>query len=191
MLISIRGTNGSGKSSIVLELMKHGKWSPQYGALGPRRPEAYHLPGWEFDGVISPTHILGSYHVVSGGCDQIQPYDIVLDLLEKYAPRGHVVFEGVIVSSSYGRVGRFMERYGQSAVMAFLDTPLEVCIENVKKRRSARADEREFNPKNLTSKFNEIVRSKKKMLEESKLRVVDLNFGKAADQILALLGGKS
>lgn len=184
MLISVRGTNGSGKSSIVGGLRDTYVKKDLYGVLGPKRPEASEL---KVEGVKKPVYVLGSYHVASGGCDQIQPYDLILDLLRKYAERGHVVFEGVIVSSSYGRVGRLLEEYGQDAVMAFLDTSLEQCIENVKKRRGARADDREFNPQNLTSKYNQIVKSRVKIAEAGKLRVVDLKFGEALEQVLELL----
>ena len=165
-------------------LLAEGKGKPIYGVLGPRNPEAYVL---KFKGVGKLVYVLGPYVTATGGVDNLQPYDLNLTLLEKYGPKGHVLFEGVIVSSSYGRVGRLMEGYGQEAVMAFLDTPLEVCIENVKKRRAARADGREFNPQNLTSKYNEIVRSKAKMLAEGKVRVVDVNMKDGPKQILALL----
>lgn len=187
MLVSVRGTNGSGKSTVVqglLALGRHGPPTKLYGVLGPRMTEALELT---LKGVKKPVYVLGSYHVVSGGCDQIQPYDLILDLLRKYAAKGHVVFEGVLVSSSYGRVGRLMEEWGQDAVFAFLNTSLEQCIENVKKRRSARDDEREFNPHNLTTKYNQIVKNRVKIAAEGKLRVVDLDFGKGTEQVLELL----
>lgn len=184
MLISIRGTNGSGKSSIVFGLLKKGAQRAIYGVLGSRMTEAIEL---SIKGVKKPIYILGSYHVASGGCDQIQPYELILDLIRKYAVKGHVVFEGVLVSSSYGQVGRLMEEWGQEAVFAFLDTSLEQCIENVKKRRFARDDAREFDPHNLTTKYNQIVKNKLKIAQEGKLRVVDLSFGEGLEQVLALL----
>jgi hypothetical protein len=184
MLISIRGTNGSGKSSVITELFDHGNYAPLFGVLGIKQPEAYKLL---LKGVKKPLFVLGPYLTPTGGLDRVQPYDLILDLIKKYAEKGHVLFEGVIVSSSYGRVGQLMETYGpEEAVMAFMDTPLEQCIANVKKRRGARDDEREFNPANLTSKYNQIVKSRVKMLDEKKVRVVDLKFGKATGQILDL-----
>lgn len=184
MLISIRGTNGSGKSTLAKRLIAENPSSLHYGVLGPRRPEAHRL---NIRDVAKPVYVLGPYHVASGGCDQIQPCDLILELLEKYAAKGHVVFEGVIVSSSYGRVGRLMERWGQQAVMAFLTTSLEQCISNVKKRRGARADDREFNPKNLTSKYNQILGSRAKMREAGLVRVVELEPSTAYQQVLDLL----
>lgn len=187
MLLSIRGTNGSGKSTLVTEVMHEAlEADRRYGLLGPRHPEAYEL---RLKGVKKPVYVLGPYITKTGGLDNVQPYDINLDLIQKYAIKGHVIFEGVIVSSSYGRVGRLLENYGQDAVMAFLDTSLEQCIANVNKRRGARSDLREFNPQNLTSKYNQIVKSKAKIAAEGKLRVVELNFGKALEQVLELLRG--
>lgn len=184
MICSIRSTNGGGKSQIVRDLLSLSLPKKHYGLLGPARPEAYELT---FKNVKRPIYVLGPYVTPTGGCDNIQPYDGILDLIRKYAPKGHVLFEGVIVSSSYGRVGRLMEEYGKEAVMAFLDTPLETCIENVKKRRAAKGDGRELDPKNLTFKYNGIAKSKIKIEAEGKVRVVTLNFGKAQEQVLALL----
>lgn len=189
MLISVRGTNGSSKSTVVRGVLQAAvRKVPIYGVLGPRTPEAYELL---IKKVEKPVYVLGSYDVPSGGCDQIQPYDLILVLLEKYAEKGHVLFEGVLVSSSYGRVGELMERWGQDAVMAFLDTSLEQCIKNVEKRRKERGDGREFNPTNLTTKFNQITKNKAKIRDAGKLRVETLNFGKGVEQVLALLRSAS
>ena len=185
MLLSIRGTNGSSKSTIVRELLKSAsKKTAIYGVLGPRAPEAY---GLTLKGVKKPVYVLGAYEIPTGGCDLIRPYDLILELIRKYAAKGHVIFEGVLVSSSYGRVGQLMEEWGQEAVMAFLDTPLETCIKNVEGRRKVRGDDRQFDPKNLTTKYNQIVKSKEKIAEAGKLRVETLNYGRGAEQVLELL----
>lgn len=186
MIVNVRGTNGSGKSTIIRGVMdRAARRTPIYGVLGPRKPEAYSLV---FEDLADPVFVLGSYHVNSGGCDQIQPYDLILDLLRKYAPRGHVLFEGVLVSSSYGRVGRLMEEFGpEKAIMAFLDTTLADCIANVQKRRDGQGDTRPFNPHNLTTKFNQIKGGKDKIRDAGKVRVVDLTAATAVDTLLQLL----
>lgn len=185
-IVNIRGTNGSGKSTIIRTIMKMaGRASPLYGVLGPRKPEAYSLA---FDDIADPVHVLGSYHVTSGGCDQIQPYDLILELLPKYADRGHVLFEGVLVSSSYGRVGRMMETYGpQRAVMAFLDTSLEACIKNVETRRKAKGDDRPLNPHNLTTKWHQIYSGKEKIRAEGKVGVIGISIKDGVSKVMELL----
>lgn len=186
MIISLRGTNGSGKSSIVTQLREQAAaWQVSYGLLGPSKPEAYRL---NFPKLKRLLYVLGPYNTACGGCDAIQPYDLILELIPKYEKLGHVLFEGVLVSSSYGRVGRLMEEYGyERAVMAFLDTSLEQCIENVEKRRTQRGDYRPFNPHNLTTKYHSVVKSKSKMLAEKKVRVIDLPWKEGAQTVLNLL----
>lgn len=187
MLLNIRATNGGGKSTVVRGLLDIAEnKQPIYGVLGPRIPEGYEL---RIKGVKKSVYVLGGYELPTGGCDLIQPYDLILELLRKYAPKGHVVFEGVLVSSSYGRVGLLMEEWGQEAVMAFLDTPLETCIKNVEVRRKARGDERPFNPANLTSKYNQILKNRERIAANGKLRVVLLNYGRGLEQALDLLRG--
>jgi hypothetical protein len=184
MIISLRGTNGSGKSTVVRELMDAGKVSPIHGALGVRNPEAYRvlLPG-----VKQPLYVLGPYNVECGGCDRIIPYDLIIALIDKYAARGNVLFEGVIVASVYGRVGEQLERYRDRAVVAYLPTTLEECIARVQKRRDERGDARPFNPRNLTSKYKTIARWRERMIEEGKLKVIDLPSTGAAKVLLELL----
>jgi hypothetical protein len=184
MLISIRSTNGGGKTFIVRALLDQFKGQPIYGLLGPKQPEAYELA---VPKVVRPVWVLGPYRTPTGGCDCIQPYDKILDLIEKYAAKGHIVFEGVIVSSNYGRVGRLLEKWGQEAVMAFLTTSLEDCLKNVQKRRNARDDAREFNPKNTTSKYNSILKSRTTIAKAGKVRVVDIDPNKGVAQVLSLL----
>lgn len=185
MIVNVRSTNGGGKSTVVRGLLSAAeKKQPIYGLLGPRIPEGYEL---RIKGVKKPVYVLGGYDLPTGGCDLIQPYDLILDLLRKYAEKGHVVFEGVLVSSSYGRVGELMETYGQEAVMAFLDTSLEQCIANVETRRKARGDTRPFDPANLTTKYNQILKNREKIKAAGKLRVELLTFGKGTEQVLELL----
>lgn len=157
---------------------------PLFGLCGLRRPEAYEC---KLKGIKKPVYVLGPYLTATGGVDNVQPYDLILDLIKKYAQRGHVIFEGVLVSSSYGRVGELMEGWGQEAVMAFLTASLEDCLKNVQKRRNARADVREFNPKNATSKYHSIVKSREKILAAGKVRVVDLDPDKGVEAVLELL----
>lgn len=183
MILNIRGTNGSGKSTIVRGVFEQFLAKPLYGVLGPRRPEAYCLTKNKF----KLLYILGSYLTPAGGADCIQPYDNIIPLIGKYAQRGHVLFEGVLVSKSKGSVGTYLEKYGKQAVLLFLDTTLEQCISAVQQRRTDRDDERTLNPKNLTEAFKAVVRVKKTLTDEGVLRIETISRENGVKTILKLL----
>jgi hypothetical protein len=71
-----------------------------------------------------------------------------------------VVFEGLLLSTFYGGIGKLMETWDSMAM--FLDTPLQVCIARVKARRAAAGNFRPFNPNLLTQKHATIARLKDK-----------------------------
>jgi hypothetical protein len=104
MLINVRGTHGAGKSTVVRALLSASVPRPIYGLLGFRAPVAYRLT---LDRCSHDVFVLGPYQTNCGGCDALD-YDVVLDLISKCAPRGHVVFEGALVSSAYGRIGELL-----------------------------------------------------------------------------------
>lgn len=181
MILNIRGTHGSGKSTLVRGLLHRGNTSP----LGSgKRPEGYitTLPK-----LASPIYVIGSYETTCGGCDAIQPYSLIWPRIVEYAARGHVVFEGALISSSYGNIGRSSEVYGDGFVFAFLDTPLEECLRRIAKRREARGDVRPLDPKNTTVKYNNVQRSITKIQNEFGRRVVILKHQIAQLQVMLLL----
>ena len=153
MLINLRGTSGSGKSTAVLGVLAQCPHKPIYGALG-RLPEAYAF-------CARPVFVIGPYTSSCGGCDRIMPFALVPQLLEQYASKGHVVFEGLLMSTFFGDVGRLLMETRDSVVM-FLDTPLEVCIARVEARRRLAGNLQPFNPKLLAQKHATISRLKDK-----------------------------
>lgn len=184
MIISIRGTHGSGKSTVVKALIDRYVNDRLVGCLSRSRPEAYQLI---IPGVLRPVYVLGPYETACGGCDSIQPYSLILGLLEKYCPIGHVVFEGALVSSSHGKVGAFMDKFKENSVMAFLDTPLEECVARIRRRREARGDTRELNTANTDGKYKSVLRHRSKVLEWGVVRAVDVSHVEAVPEIIRLL----
>src|SRR5262245_515887 len=102
MLINLRGTSGSGKSTVVRNLLAQCGCKPIYGVLGPRLPEAYQLM------LPQPIYVLGPYQTPCGGCDAVQPCDLVHKLIKQYAQWGHVVFEGLLMSTFFGEIGQLL-----------------------------------------------------------------------------------
>lgn len=183
MLISLRGTNGSGKSTVIRTLFDMCSPHPIYSVLGPKRPEAYEL---RLPKVKQPTYVLGPYHIGSGGCDSIQPYDLIPVLIKKYAAKGHVIFEGIIVTSVYGQVGTLMEEWKKDSMFLFLDTTFEECIRRIEKRRGGKVrDDRLL--RNVKGKYDSALRVKKRVEQEKIMRYEMVSDTKAPKRILTLL----
>lgn len=182
-ICTIQGTNGSGKTTIVYDLLGRFPHRPIYGIAGPRYPEAYKLD----IGEDIPLHVLGSYHTAAGGIDWIGDFDTLIFLLDKYIPKGHVLFEGLITSGVRGRVGEKLEEHGKNFAVLFIDTPLETCIKRVKQRRATKGNEKVFDPKNLIKKFSAVQRTRKRYLEDGIVTVIDTSSTDGADKVLAFI----
>jgi hypothetical protein len=181
MIINVRGTHGSGKSHLVRSIMSAFPCEP---LAGVKRPDGYRV---EVTHLNRPLYVVGSYETACGGCDGIQPYSLIWPRVVEYAGLGHVLFEGALVSSSYGNIGRDSQVYGDDFVFAFLDTPLAVCLERIAARRRARGDARPLDPKNTEYKYNNILKSIPKIRDEFKRRVVVLGYNRAVPQLLGVL----
>lgn len=181
MIISLRGTHGSGKSTVIKTLLT------RYNATeipGEKKPDGY---WFNVSWLDNPVYVIGSYRTACGGCDSIQPYSLIWPRIEDYAAKGHVLFEGALVSSSYGNIGRASEKYGNEIVFAFMTTPLEVCLGRILKRRQAKGNTNPLNPKSTTEKMKNVERSIRVIRDVEKRRVVMIDYRKAVAQVLGLL----
>lgn len=188
MIISLRGTSGSGKTTVVREILK--QRSPVTvveRSIGIRQNKPLVYAAY---GSIPPIYIFGSYETVCGGCDTINDYkNVVPDLLTKYVSQGHVLFESLLISGTYGAIGQRMSELGlagHETVCAFLDTPLDVCLQRIGDRRKMRGDDRQLNPKNTIQKFSHIDGTKKRCIDHG-LRVVDIDYRDPVQGVLRLL----
>lgn len=205
MIISVRGANGSGKSTVVFKILRSGTNKPLYGMLGAKQPEAHELI---LPKVKKPVYVLGPYEEdgLTGGCDRIhnivtkphgrtrsgdlfQPSDgySVEDLIRKYAGKGHVLFEGVVVSTMYGGIGKLMEKWGKESVFMFLDTPLEECLRRVELRRGRVRDERLI--RKVTFKHEFGMRVKSWVERDDIMQSIMVSPDDAPDLILSMLRG--
>jgi predicted kinase len=174
-IIKIHGCSGSGKSTAVRSLMT--KPMPIIGMNG--KIEAVRLDGDIF--------ALGSYENACGGVDTIDSADTVMKLIDKYAVLGDVVFEGLLQSTYYGKLGEHSKKYGDDYIYAFLDTPIELCLERVVARRAASGRNNKFNPK-LTEDKHKTIDAIRRKLEGGSHRVVVLKHDiPMAPQLLDLL----
>lgn len=183
MILNIRGTHGSGKSTVVKGILD--KYPTEELEKTPRgKPETYKVAiPW----LRKPLYVIGPYVTACGGCDAIQPYSRILPLVEKYAKLGHVIFEGVLISTNYGTIGEASEAYGNDFVFLVMDTPVEVCLERVTQRRLARGNTKPLNPAQTVLKHKNINSCANKIREEKGRRVETLDHKHPLPKLLGLL----
>jgi len=186
MIVSLRGTGGSGKSTVVHTALK--RWRSEVVEYLPlkrgRRPLVYLV--W----APEPFFVLGSYETVCGGCDTITNYaEVVPVLLKRYAPHANLLFEGLLVSHTFGRIGELMQQMGRQheIVFAFLDTPLAVCLARIQGRRTERGDDRPVNPKHTTIKHEYMPKLMRK-LDSMGLPTIEIHHCYAFEEVMCILG---
>jgi len=186
MIIKIHGTSGSGKTTIIRDLMKMSDPPPaECVDLKEGRVEAMilHLPG-----VMKPVVVLGPYGASQcGGLDAISGTANHAELLHRYVTWGHVIYEGLLGSECYGKMGEASERYHGDHLFAFLDTPIETCIARVKERRFIAGNTKPLNEDNTRGRVPKIDRLKYRLQHEFGRWVFDLDHLRATQQVYELL----
>lgn len=192
MIINIRGTSGSGKSSLVRQAMS--AWGPfVVGLQNPLRKKATPLVYRS----TMPRHgrqvsVLGSYETPCGGCDTIPTQDMICDLVRQEAALGHhVLLEGLLMSHLYGRYTALADEQtalGHPFIFGFLDTPIGVCLDRINARRRERGNDEPVNPRNTETKFRSILGCRAK-LDKAGYLVVALPWQEPLTALDALLAG--
>lgn len=155
MILDVRGTHGSGKSYIAHQLLSYG-YEEIVGYNEYKKKESilgYSVPSLDLA-------IVGKYETQCGGCDGVGSSDEVCRRVRVFAKNyRHVVFEGILVAHTFQRyhtLAMELVKDGYPYVFAFLDTPLQTCIERVKARRVAKGNNKELNPNNITRDHHNI-----------------------------------
>lgn len=143
MIINLRGTSGSGKSTIVQNVMK--RYQVKHAVRSKddarKRPIGYILK--------SPTTsrwlaVPGHYEIACGGCDTINSMDQVFAQVKEADAYGYdVLFEGAIVSTLARNVIE-LHLSGHPVHVISLNTPLDVCLDSINARREAKWRERQY-----------------------------------------------
>lgn len=185
MIIQIRGTSGSGKSTIVKQILGFSETVKPVMRTGRKQPIAYRIG---FDPEIA---IIGHYETKCGGCDTIstpgQSYPIIFDLIRHNAEAGrNVLFEGLLIS---GDVKWSSQLVDLDFRIIELTTSLEQCLESVNTRRMARLGDKftPLNPLNTVTKHKLIQRSCEKLEKEFKIQVARLDREAAMDKVMEWL----
>lgn len=176
-IINLRQTSASGKTTIVRRLIERVGSEPLYGMFGPKRPEAHRLL------CERPLFALGPYP--AAGVDAVvSRFGIagVIALLDKYAARGDVLFEALIISSMFGTVGQWLESRKSNTIIAVLDVTLADCLAGLAERQGD-------NPKaakTLEDHYRRTLKVAERMRDQG-LRVEMLKRDGAVDTLLAWL----
>lgn len=178
--LNLRGTNGSGKTFVARQLI--GQSSAKPTRWEGKKPIMYH-------GILygCPIAFLGSYETACGGCDTIPSVHIVAAMLKEILDahgEGIVFYEGLMISHMIGTVGAAVKPYGPRHVMAFLDTPLHVCISRVVKRRIQRGNEKPFDPNRTLVKDYKAVQGARLNAARQGFTVIDIDYKLAVEEVL-------
>lgn len=145
MIINIRGTNGSGKTTLARQLIEPDPkpvdlvWYDSPTKRNPNRRRAVEGRGHP-GGFLA----VGSYDQNCGGLDTVPTFALqqqgVLRAVDlSVGPPKHVVCEGVLASTVAGSWLEFFKSVQPThqVLVAYLDTPLELCLERIRQRQEA------------------------------------------------------
>lgn len=139
LLVNIRGTNGSGKSTIPISM----KDDPDmYEVIRPYKGKPKKIL------TVFPNYgwvALGSYNRQVGGCDTFPNKDFIKKVLVyalKKFPEYNVLMEGILIATTYSTYAELFaemqETYGVQPVIYYLMPPVETCIARIKKRNGGK-----------------------------------------------------
>lgn len=138
MILNIRGTGGSGKSTLVREIIV-ALHPPPYHQPGLLADQDGKTIGYQLDQNI---RVLGKYPPTGGGADSIGTIEEVEALVRAWAELGHVIFEGYVVSDLYGRWATVAAQL-DGFIWAFLDTPEDVSHDRILQRNGGKSINRD------------------------------------------------
>ena len=163
MIVQIRGTSGSGKTTVMRKIMEGlGHWSPEHieGRKQPWLSRSYHG--------TDPTNIvvLGHYESACGGCDNIGSAPQVYDCIKGEANADIFLTEGLLWSEDVNWTVKLVEE-GYDVKPLFLTTPLAQCIEWILKRRAEAGNTKPFNSKITVRRHRTVERARQRFLAQN------------------------
>jgi hypothetical protein len=180
MVINIRGTHGSGKSTIARKIMTRYQVSAVYTA-DRTRPFGYRCVAEN----KTPLYVPGHYETDCGGCDTIMAVEVAFASIRAKVEEGfNVLYEGILAQHSAPRV-LALKDFGLTVIC--LDVPTELCIEAVNERRRLRGKAPLADPGSILKEAGSVKSSSKK-LKAAGVDLLWLDRQQTEDKILELLG---
>jgi hypothetical protein len=157
MIIQIRGTSGSGKSTAVRKVLDalggptDVVWRPA-ARPGRKVPLYYRVGGLA---------VLGHYETPCGGCDTVGSARAVYELIRSLPPDvTHVLCEGLLLSEDVKWTSQL-----ENVRVIFLDTPPAKCLEYVRRRRAEAGNDKPLDPANTLNRVAAIERARARLSE--------------------------
>lgn len=152
IVVNLRGNSGSGKTYTARAFMK--LCQPRLSTI------LYHQDDQLLSYKKQKWVVLGRYSLVCGGADTIKTQTEIVNRIEMYANQNWNVFlEGLILSTIYGTVGAYSERFGDRWVFAYIQPPIEVLLERIRARRKAAGNVKSLNEINTRNRVATIARN--------------------------------
>lgn len=187
-IVNLRGTSGSGKSTVAFKLLKNHPHEELKGSDG--KVKGYRVDA-SSSGIKNPIYLIGRYTTACGGLDTVPTQlDAAERCVKAWQSGGHVLAEGLLASAAgpKGALTAGIQTTGD-AVFAILDTPFELCVERVLGRRQARGDDRPFNPKNTNDKYTQTHSTAKALINAGEYDVRYIDHTQAYEDVMAIFQG--
>lgn len=172
LLVNIRGTNGSGKSTIPISM----KNDPDiYQVIRPYQGKPRKIL------TVFPNYgwiALGAYDRQVGGLDGF-PNKAFTEKVLQYAlkkfPEYNILLEGILASTTYSTYAELFrnvqKEWGIQPVIYYLMPPVEVCIDRIKQRNGGKSFKEEL----VRSKYDGMVRGVEKFRQAGEFPVLVIN----------------
>lgn len=164
---NIRGTNGSGKTSLAKMFMKDGY--EEIGVIGLKKPGFVYCPPYN-------ALLVGNYRNKCGGCDNLVKAQIVKLLRLAWMTDCNIIYEGVLVANSGWPYLNLMREYSQDIAervygFVYLDLPVEECLRRIYQRNGGKA----INEQLVLNKHRDAIRYRQLHLGEKDCQVLTLD----------------
>lgn len=188
MIIQIRGTSGSGKSTIVRRTMDRYPMREPIHEGRRKQPWGYRLSG----AGVRPLYIPGHYEIECGGMDTLPRLSEALPQVLVEHERGgrDVLMEGLLASEDVKQLtslGWASSDLREKLVVIHLTTPIEECLAAIRERRARRGNSNPLSEKNTRNRVAVIVRACER-LRAAGVRVEDHDRASAERRVAELLG---
>lgn len=178
-VINIRGTSGSGKSTVARQLMALYQPNPlRYREEGRKQPLGYRYKRRVSEDFRECNHVydlavVGHYETDCGGADTIPDYDKLMSLVMAGMDAGmDVLFEGLLFSGDVKHtteLREYAEKQGTMLHVVAMQMDLQLCVDSINLRRNAKAQRLGRPPKPPVNPKNTIAKHKGLTLACSRL----------------------